>query len=443
MPEILIPALDELAGAWSERSGRSRVPRGARRRCSRDFVGRPTPITMRAAAVRRELGDDIWLKREDLNHTGAHKINNALGQALLARRMGKERIIAETGAGQHGVATATACALLRPRRASSTWARRTSRRQAPNVFADAAARRRGRAGHDRQPHAEGRDQRGDARLGRRASPTPTTSSARSSGPHPFPMLVRDFQRVIGDEATRAVRASAMGRLPDVVVACVGGGSNAIGMFDRVRRRPGGRARRRRGRRPRDELGEHAASLTLRRARRAARLATATCCRTTTARSCETHSISAGLDYPGVGPSTRTCKDSGRAAYVSVTDDEALDGVPARSRAPRASCRRSRPRTRSAGSLRAAARRRARACSSASPAAATRTSRRCGPRSARPERVRDLESERSARRGGRRRPGRFVPYVTGGLPGRGRRAAARARGGRAPMRSRWVSRSPTP
>ena len=188
------------------------------------------------------------LKREDLNHTGSHKINNALGQALLAKRMGKQRIIAETGAGQHGVATATACALLDLECVVYMGAE-DIRRQAPNVQrmellgADVVARRAGRA------DAEGGDVARRSATGSPTSPRRTTSSARPSARRPYPAIVRDLQRVIGDEA-RAQILEREGRLPDRVIACVGGGSNAIGIFARLRRRRGRRAHRRRGRRAR-------------------------------------------------------------------------------------------------------------------------------------------------------------------------------------------------
>ena len=195
----------------------------------RHYVGRPTPLYESRRLAAKAGGARIFLKREDLTHTGAHKINNALGQALLARRMGKRRIVAETGAGQHGVATATACALL-GLECDVYMGAEDMARQAPNVLAHAAAGRDRSAGRFRQPHVEGRDQRSDARLGGRPSATRTICSAVVLGPHPYPLMVREFQSVIGREARAQLLAQA-GRLPDAVVACVGGGSNAMGIFD--------------------------------------------------------------------------------------------------------------------------------------------------------------------------------------------------------------------
>ncbi|HEX6845069.1 MAG TPA: tryptophan synthase subunit beta, partial [Actinomycetota bacterium] len=255
-PEVLIPALEELADAWAS----ARVDPVFREQLAglaRDFVGRPTPIT-RAARLSSELGYDIWLKREDLAHTGAHKINNALGQALLATRLGKERIIAETGAGQHGVATATACALL-GLPCVVYMGEEDTRRQAPNVA------RMKLLGAEVVPVTAGSRTLKEAvneALRDWAASVRTTHYIIGSvvGPHPFPMLVRDLQRVIGDEA-RAQYAERIGGDPDVVLACVGGGSNAIGMFTAFVGAPGveliGIEAGGRG----SHLGEHCRSLT--------------------------------------------------------------------------------------------------------------------------------------------------------------------------------------
>ena len=225
VPEVLIPALDELAAAWSE----LRDDPGFRTEFGdllRDFVGRPTPIT-HARRLSEELGYEIWLKREDLAHTGAHKINNALGQALVAKRLGKERIIAETGAGQHGVAAATASALL-GLPCVVYMGEVDTHRQAPNVA------RMKLLGAEVVPVMAGTRTLKEAvneALRDWASSVRNTHYIIGSvvGPHPFPVFVRDLQRVIGDEA-RAQYADRLGRDPDVVAACVGGGSNAIGMF---------------------------------------------------------------------------------------------------------------------------------------------------------------------------------------------------------------------
>ena len=265
----------------------------------------------------------IFLKREDLTHTGAHKINNALGQALLAKRMGKRRVVAETGAGQHGVATATACALLglecrrlHGRRGHARGRRSTS--CACSCSAPTVARRR--CG---QPHAEGRDQRGDARLGRQRRPTRYYLLGSALGPHPYPLMVREFQSVIGREARAQILEQA-GRLPDVVVACVGGGSNAIGIFDGFIDDAGVRL-----------IGVEAGGETIAPGRHAARFAggstgvlqgTRTFVLQDDAGNIElTHSISAGLDYAAVGPEHAWLRELGRTEYAHVSDAEALDG----------------------------------------------------------------------------------------------------------------------
>jgi tryptophan synthase beta chain len=320
VPEVLIPALDELAEAWS----RLRVDPGFRAELSslaEDFVGRPTPLT-RADRLSAELGYRIWLKREDLAHTGAHKINNALGQALLAKRLGKERIIAETGAGMHGVATATACALL-DLPCVVYMGEEDTRRQAPNVA------RMELLGAEVVPVTAGSRTLKEAvneALRDWAASVRSTHYVIGSvvGPHPFPQLVRDLQRVIGDEARPQFTAANGGADPDVVTACVGGGSNAIGMFTafvgapRVRLigvEAGGRG---------GTLGEHCASLTQGEPG-ILHGAMSYLLQDEDGQVAATHSISAGLDYPGVGPEHAYLRDEGLAEYVSATDDEALAG----------------------------------------------------------------------------------------------------------------------
>jgi tryptophan synthase beta chain len=318
-PEVLIPALEELRGAWSELRDDPSF-RGELGALLTDFVGRPTPIT-HAARLSDELGYDIWLKREDLAHTGAHKINNAIGQVLLARRLGKERIIAETGAGQHGVAAATACALL-GLPCVVYMGEEDTHRQAPNVA------RMQLLGAEVRPVLAGSRTLKEAvneALRDWAASVRTTHYVIGSvvGPHPFPTLVRDLQRVIGDEA-RVQYAERLGGDPAFVLACVGGGSNAIGMFTAFVGAPsveligveaGGTG---------SELGRHCASLTQGQPG-VLHGALSYLLQDADGQVVETHSISAGLDYPGVGPEHAYLKDSGLARYVSATDDEALAG----------------------------------------------------------------------------------------------------------------------
>jgi tryptophan synthase beta chain len=318
-PEVLIPALDELAVAWDE----LRDDAGFREELaalSRDFVGRPTPIT-HAARLSDELGYDVWLKREDLAHTGAHKINNAVGQALVAKRLGKQRIIAETGAGQHGVATATACALL-GLPCVVYMGEEDTRRQAPNVA------RMKLLGAEVVPVTAGSRTLKEAvneAMRDWAASVATTHYIIGSvvGPHPFPMLVRDLQRVIGDEA-RAQLAERLGRDPHVVAACVGGGSNAIGMFTAFVGAEGVRLIGVEAGGAGSELGRHCSSLTQGRPG-VLHGALSYLLQDADGQVVETHSISAGLDYPGVGPEHAFLKDAGLAEYVSATDAEALEG----------------------------------------------------------------------------------------------------------------------
>jgi tryptophan synthase beta chain len=325
VPEVLIPALDELTDAW-ERYGNDADFRGELDALLRDYVGRPSALTF-ASRLSRELGYRIYLKREDLNHTGAHKINNTLGQVLLADRLGKRRIIAETGAGQHGVATATASALF-GLPCVVYMGEEDTVRQAPNV------ERMRLLGAEVVSVTSGsrtlKDAMNEAMRDWAATVRETHYVIGSvAGPHPFPMLVRELQRVIGDEAREQVLA-AEGRLPDAVVACVGGGSNAMGIFVAflddgdvrlIGVEAGGRG---------DELGEHCRSLTLGRPG-VLHGSLSYLLQDGQGQVVPTHSISAGLDYPGVGPEHSYFKDSGRASYVAATDGEALDGFQALAR----------------------------------------------------------------------------------------------------------------
>ena len=319
VPEILIPGLDQLAGAWESLRADTGF-RGELDALLRDFVGRPSAMTF-APRLSDELGYRVYLKREDLNHTGAHKINNTLGQVLLARRLGKDRIIAETGAGMHGVATATACALFGL--PCVVYMGEVDKvRQAPNVA------RMQLLGAEVVTVTSGsrtlKDALNEALRDWAASVVDTHYVLGSvAGPHPFPMLVRDLQRVIGDEAT-AQMLEREGRDPDVVVACVGGGSNAIGIYEAfvpnagirlVGVEAGGRG---------DGPGDHCRSLTMGEPG-VLHGSYSYLLQDERGQVVPTHSISAGLDYPGVGPEHAYLKDAGRAEYVSVTDREALDG----------------------------------------------------------------------------------------------------------------------
>lgn len=317
VPETLIPALDELALAWQEASADPDFV--ARLELLRkDYIGRPTPLYL-AESLSELCGRKTYLKREDLAHTGAHKINNAIGQVLLARRMGKSRVIAETGAGQHGVATATACALLDVD-CVVYMGSEDIRRQRPNV------ERMGLLGAEVVPVEAGAKtlkEAVSAAIRDWVANVATTHYVIGSvvGPHPFPDLVRDLQRVIGDEA-REQSLEAEGRLPDRVIACVGGGSNAMGIFAAFLDDPEVAL-----------IGVEAAGEGVGTGRHGAPLAAG---RTavlhgslssvivdTEGQIEEAHSVSAGLDYPGVGPEHAWLRDSGRAEYVSVTDTEAL------------------------------------------------------------------------------------------------------------------------
>jgi tryptophan synthase beta chain len=325
VPEVLIPALDELTAAWEGLKGDPSF-RGELDDLLANYVGRPSALTY-ASRLSDELGYRIYLKREDLNHTGAHKINNTIGQVLLATRIGKRRIIAETGAGQHGVATATACALF-GLPCVVYMGEEDTVRQAPNV------ERMRLLGAEVVSVTSGsrtlKDAMNEAMRDWAATVRDTHYVIGSvAGPHPFPMLVRELQRVIGDEA-RAQLLEREHRLPDAVVACVGGGSNAMGIFAAflddadvrlIGVEAGGRS---------DDLGEHCRSLTL-GSPGILHGSLSYLLQDAEGQVVPTHSISAGLDYPGVGPEHSYLKDAGRAAYVAATDDDALAGFQAVSR----------------------------------------------------------------------------------------------------------------
>ncbi|MBW2463689.1 MAG: tryptophan synthase subunit beta [Deltaproteobacteria bacterium] len=316
--ETLVPALDELSRAYAEARA-DEAFEAERLDLLAHYVGRPTPL-YHARRLSEELGLEVWLKREDLCHTGAHKVNNTIGQVLLAKRMGKVRVIAETGAGQHGVATATACALL-GLRCEVFMGEEDVRRQAPNV------RRMALLGAEVHPVTSGSRTLKDAMneaLRDWVTNIATTyyCVGSAAGPHPYPAIVRDFQDVIGREAREQV-LSRTGRLPDAVVACVGGGSNAIGIFaaflgDEEVRLIGVEA-----------AGEgvttphHAAPLGHGRVGVLHGMKTYVLA-DEHGQIQEAHSVSAGLDYPGVGPEHSWLKDTGRAEYVSIEDGEALD-----------------------------------------------------------------------------------------------------------------------
>jgi len=320
VPETLMPALEEL----TEKYLQARDDPAFQDEFAyylREYVGRPTPLYLAERLTAHCGGARIYLKREDLNHTGAHKINNALGQVLLARRMGKPRIIAETGAGQHGVATATACALL-GFECEIYMGSEDIRRQRLNVF-----RMRLLGARVNAVESGSRTLKDAMNEAFRDWVTNVRTThyviGSAAGAHPYPMLVRDFQSVIGREA-RAQVLEKEGRLPDVVVACVGGGSNAIGIFHPFVDDAGVRL-----------TGVEAAGHGLTPGHHAATLVAGSLGVLHGARSyllqdergqvLDTHSVSAGLDYPGVGPEHSWLKDTGRAEYVACTDAEALEG----------------------------------------------------------------------------------------------------------------------
>ena len=317
VPETLIGALDELTDAWREAREDGQF-QGRLALLHRDFIGRPTPL-YRAERLSERAGRTVYLKREDLAHTGAHKINNAIGQALLAQRMGKPRVIAETGAGQHGVATATACALL-ALECVVYMGSEDIRRQAPNVD------RMRLLGAEVVPVESGArtlKEAVSAAIRDWVANVETTHYVIGSavGPAPFPALVRDLQRVIGDEA-REQALAVEGSLPARVIACVGGGSNSIGIFtpflndERV-----------------ELVGVEAAGEGLKSGRHGASLlagsagvlhgSLSSVLANEEGQILEAHSVSAGLDYPGVGPEHAYLRDTGRASYYAVTDAQAL------------------------------------------------------------------------------------------------------------------------
>jgi tryptophan synthase beta chain len=319
VPETLMPALEELEAAWVAARDSDEY-RAELAGLLRDYVGRPSPL-YEARRLSEAAGHPIYLKREDLNHTGAHKINNAIGQALLARRMGKRRIIAETGAGQHGVAAATACALL-DLECVVYMGTEDMRRQKPNV------ERMGLLGATVAPVSAG------ARTLKEAVSAAIRDWVQNVGdthyiigscvgPAPYPAMVRDLQRVIGDEARQQILGQA-GRLPERVIACVGGGSNSIGIFipfagDEQVQLVGVEAAG-----EGIESGRHGAPLTAAGLPGVLHGAYSALMQDEDGQILEAHSISAGLDYPGSGPEHAWLRDSGRARYVGITDAQALE-----------------------------------------------------------------------------------------------------------------------
>jgi tryptophan synthase beta chain len=316
--ETLVHALHELEAAYDKYRQDPEFQREFKYELAH-FVGRPSPI-YHAARISREVGGaQIYLKREDLNHTGAHKVNNTIGQALLARRMGKPRVIAETGAGQHGVATATICARY-GMECVVYMGSEDVKRQSPNVY------RMHLLGAKVVPVESGSRTLKDA-LNEALRDWVTNVEntfyiiGTVAGPHPYPMMVRDFQSVIGEECLTQMPAMA-GRQPDAVIACVGGGSNAMGIFYPYIPHEGTRL-----------IGVEAAGQGLDSGKHAASLSAGSpgvlhgnrtyLLQDDNGQITETHSVSAGLDYPGVGPEHAYLKDIGRAEYVAITDDEAL------------------------------------------------------------------------------------------------------------------------
>jgi tryptophan synthase beta chain len=318
VPETLMPALAELEQAWIEARADAGYQAELRGLLS-DYAGRPSPL-YRARRLSERVGWTVYLKREDLNHTGSHKINNALGQALLAKRMGKQRIIAETGAGQHGVATATVCALLDLECVVYMGVEDT-RRQRPNV------QRMELLGASVCPVDAGARTLKEATSAAIRDWVTNVESTHyvigsAVGPAPYPALVRDLQRVIGDEA-RAQLLEAEGRLPARVVACVGGGSNAIGVFtafleDEQTELIGVEAAG-----DGIETPRHGAPLTVGGRAGILHGSRSAVMQDEEGQIVEAHSISAGLDYPGAGPQHAYLRDSGRARYEAVTDEQAL------------------------------------------------------------------------------------------------------------------------
>jgi tryptophan synthase beta chain len=326
VPEVLMASLIDLEKAYAA-ARRDRKFQARLAALLADYAGRPTPLYLAERLSEQCGGARIWLKREDLCHTGAHKINNVLGQGLLAARMGKRRIVAETGAGQHGVASATAAALL-GLECEVYMGAEDVERQALNVF-----RMRLLGARVITVESGSRTLKDAINEALRDWVTNVRTTyyllGSALGPHPYPMMVRDFHAVIGQEARRQTRR-ALKRLPDVVVACVGGGSNAIGLFhpfigDRrvaiVGVEPGGAG---------IASGKHGASMT------AGHVGVLHGCMSYLLQNDDgqiavAHSISAGLDYPGVGPEHAYYRDAGRFEFVSITDEEALEGFQALTR----------------------------------------------------------------------------------------------------------------
>jgi len=318
VPETLMPALAELERAWIEAWGAPDF-RAELARLGRDFVGRPSPL-YEARRIGERVGNPVFLKREDLNHTGSHKINNALGQALLARRMGKPRVIAETGAGQHGVAAATAAALL-GLECVVYMGEEDIRRQQPNVqrmrLLGAAVEPVGAGARTLKEAVSAAIRDWVERVG-----DTHYIIGSAVGPAPYPAIVRELQRVIGDES-RAELLERSGRLPQRVIACVGGGSNAIGMFTAftgdadvalIGVEAGGAG---------IETGRHGAPLTVGGQAGVLHGSLSAVLQDGEGQILEAHSVSAGLDYPGSGPEHAYLRDSHRATYVAVTDADAL------------------------------------------------------------------------------------------------------------------------
>ena len=321
VPETLMAALGELERTYTEARA-DEAFEGELAFLLQEYVGRPTPLYYAARLTERLGGAKLYLKREDLAHTGAHKINNALGQGLLVKRMGKPRVVAETGAGQHGVASATVCAML-GLECVVYMGEEDVRRQALNVF------RMKLLGAEVRPVASGSRTLKDAineAIRDWVTNVENTHYLIGSvvGPHPYPMMVRDFQSVIGSEAREQILAKE-GRLPDYAVACVGGGSNSMGLFHPFYADASVRL-----------VGVEAAGEGLASGHHAASLAAGKpgvlhgamsyLLQDEAGQVQQTHSISAGLDYPGVGPEHSFYKDSGRAEYVGVTDRQAIEGL---------------------------------------------------------------------------------------------------------------------
>ncbi|WLD15405.1 tryptophan synthase subunit beta [Planctellipticum variicoloris] len=321
VPETLMHALEELTTEY-EKARQDPAFQKQLNELLRTFVGRPNPLYFAERLTQLCGGARIYFKREDLNHTGAHKINNTIGQTLLTLRMGKKRVIAETGAGQHGVATATACARF-GLPCVVYMGEEDVRRQKLNVFIMRTM------GAEVRPVTSGsrtlRDAINEAMRDWMASVETTHYIIGSVvGPHPFPMMVRDFQSVIGREA-RAQCLQEVGRLPDEVVACVGGGSNSAGMFhpfvdDELVTLTGVEAGGRGG-----QPGEHASTLTY-GTKGVLHGSYSYVLQDPDGQTMDVHSISAGLDYPGVGPEHSYWKDTGRVQYVNILDHEALDAM---------------------------------------------------------------------------------------------------------------------